>query len=79
MINFFLAIENTVNDRILGEPRRLVRQIVTRWLSPLIIIAVLFFSAVLPFNASRNHYVAVIGLLVAIGGEIGRASCRERV
>lgn len=68
MFNFLFAIENTLNDKVLGAPRHWVVQNITKWFPPLVIIGVLLLSAMLPFKLSQRHLVFLIVVLMAVGG-----------
>jgi O-antigen ligase len=68
MINFLYLIENTLNNRILGVPRRWIEHSMPVWLPVLVIAGVLLLSVTLPFLASASVLILLIGLLAAIVG-----------
>lgn len=68
MINILLSIENTLNEKILGVPRRWLTQNSHYWLSPLIVISVLLLSVALGYKASSHQLTLILFILPAVGG-----------
>jgi hypothetical protein len=66
MIGILFAIENTLNNRILGAPRRWLERTLRFWLPVLIIAGVLLLSAALPFRASQRQLTLLLGLIPAL-------------
>jgi hypothetical protein len=75
MTNFIFAVENTLNNRLLGAPRRWLEHIVTVWRLPIIVLAVLLLSAGLPLVASTQNLRL---LLMFFGGMAGLLICTYR-
>lgn len=68
MFNLLYAIENTLNNRILGMPRRWLMQLVTpKRLRVLAIVGILLLSAALPFAGSQWLLILFLGLPIGIG------------
>ena len=67
MISLMFSIENTLNNRILGPPRRWLEHYAPVWLPPVVILGVLLLSAALPVLAPSRLLMLFLGLVPAVG------------
>lgn len=67
MINLLFFIETTINDRVLGLPRRWLAHMVPAGLRPLLILGVLSVSVALSYLASPGQLRLLLLLVPAVG------------
>jgi len=67
MISLSFFIEDIINNRLLGPPRRWLGHYMPAWLPPVVILGVVLLSAALPVLVSSRLLMLFLGLVPAVG------------
>jgi O-antigen ligase len=70
MVNFIFSIENFINEKLLGPPRRWALQLIQERLRWLVILGVLLVSLALGYLNSSTLIMAAIALPIIIAGAL---------